>query len=354
MKSGVGRDNNYDAVRLIAAFAVVVGHAWPLTGLSHPPRLGGIPIFTLAVFVFFSLSGYLVATSWRRDPRVLPFLARRASRIFPALVVVIVLTTLLVGPVATKLTLDEYFASSQTWAYLTNVSLVASYDLPGVFDSNPRPVVNGALWTLGPEFLCYLGVMTAGLLTIALRIRRPPTRAASFVTIGVALAISSRLPFTAFDGPRAALTAMVFFACGAALAQFPELRLPLWPCAIIAPVWLIAGALLPWTSQILAWVSIPYLVLALGVRSTPYIRRAGRFGDASYGAYLWGFPIQQLIWQAWPQLNLGVDLALVLAFTLAVSFASWHVIEKRALSGVRDRLRVTTRIREIPAPADAQ
>jgi peptidoglycan/LPS O-acetylase OafA/YrhL len=197
MQSGAHRDNNFDAVRLIAALAVVVGHAWPLTGLSHPPRLGGVPIFTLAVFVFFSLSGYLVGTSWRHDPRVLPFLARRASRIFPALIVVIVLTTFLIGPIATRLALNDYFTSSQTWTYLTNVTLVASYDLPGVFDANPRPVVNGALWTLGPEFLCYLAVMILGLMAIALRVRRAPERAAIFVGIAVALAIASRAPFAA-------------------------------------------------------------------------------------------------------------------------------------------------------------
>ena len=87
------------------------------------------------------------------------------------------------------------------------------------------------------------------------------------MAIGVALAIASRLPFTTFDGPRAALTAMVFFTCGAALGQLPGLRLPLWPCALITPVWLIVGALLPQSSQILAWVSLPYSVLALGARS---------------------------------------------------------------------------------------
>ena len=97
-------------------------------------------------------------------------------------------------------------------------------------------------------------------------------------------------------------------------------------------------------------------LLGPGSRSTitPYIRRAGRFGDVSYGVYLWGFPIQQLVWQAWPQLNLGVNLVLVLAFTLAVAFASWHLIEKRALSAVRNRLHVTTRTCTIPTPADAE
>lgn len=353
MQSRAHRDNNFDAVRLIAALAVVVGHAWPLTGSSHPLRLAGIPIFTLAVFVFFSLSGYLVATNWRRDSRVLPFLIRRALRIFPALVVVIVLTTFLIGPFATRLSVNDYFASSQTWTYLTNVSLVASYQLPGVFDSNPQPVVNGALWTLGPEFLCYLGVVIASLLAVALRIHRPHARAATFVAIGVVLAVCSRLPFAAFDGPRAALTAMVFFACGAALAQLPGPRLPLWPCALIAPVWLIAGALLPESSQILAWLSLPYVVLACGARSTRYVRRAGRFGDVSYGVYLWGFPVQQLVWLVWPHLDIGVNVVLVLVLTSSTAFASWHLVEKRALRATGSLLPVASRDPTIPTLADA-
>ncbi|MDJ0336572.1 acyltransferase [Salinibacterium sp. G-O1] len=352
MRAEVNRDNNFDAVRLVAAVAVVVGHAWPLTGLSHAPRIGGIPLFTLAVFVFFSLSGYLVGTSWVRDPRLLPFLARRASRIFPALIVVVVLTTFVLGPLATALPLLDYFTSAQTWTYLTNVTLVASYELPGVFAANPRPVVNGVLWTLGPEFLCYVGVMVVATVAVALRARHEFTRAAVFAVVGVVLAIVSSLPLESFDGPRPALTAMVFFAIGAAVSQLPLHRLPLWPAAVLIPAWLLGGALTPEFAQVMTWITLPYLVLCLGSRATPFVRRAGRFGDVSYGVYLWGYLIQQLVWQAWPNLALVTDLIIVVALTLAVAWASWHLVEKRALAAIRNRLRVSPATSAVLVPTD--
>ena len=59
----MSRINNFDAIRLIAAVVVVIGHAWPLTGLPDAPSVATIPIHGLAVFVFFSLSGYLITQS---------------------------------------------------------------------------------------------------------------------------------------------------------------------------------------------------------------------------------------------------------------------------------------------------
>ena len=162
------RSNNFDALRLLAALTVVVAHAWPLTGVSPSPMLGGIKVFHLAVFVFFAISGYLITTSWQRAPRVRRFLAARVLRIFPALILVVVLTVLVIGPVATTLPLGEYFTSPQTWGYLVTVTLAAAYQLPGVFDQNPLDVVNGSLWTLGPEFACYLLVLTIGLVLLGL------------------------------------------------------------------------------------------------------------------------------------------------------------------------------------------
>lgn len=338
MHTAVDRDNNFDAIRLVAAISVVVGHGWPLTGLSNPPQLGGIPIFTLAVFAFFSISGYLVNLSWKRDARVLPFLARRSSRIFPALAVVIAATTLFVGPLATSLTPWSYFTSPGTWAYLTNISLFATYELPGVFTNNPTQAVNGVLWSLGPEFLCYIGVIVVGLFAAGLCRKLPLARAAVFILIGAILAAASILPITYLDDARPALAAMVFFAFGAVLSELPTRRLPLWPCLLIVLFWSAGAVLLPDLQLVLAWFCLPYLVIAFGVRSTRLFRSAGHFGDFSYGVYLWGFPIQQMVWQAWPTLPLALNLAIVLVATLGLAFLSWHLIEKRALYFVRNRL----------------
>lgn len=158
----VDRRNNFDALRLVASLAVVAGHAWPLTGVSAAPRLGGHLVHHDAVYVFFAISGFLITTSWFRSPHPLRYLRNRALRIFPALVLVVIATVFVIGPLVTSS--PDYLGEPATWSYLGNIALVAQYELPGVFQANPVTAVNGSLWTLGAEFACYLGVLAVGLL----------------------------------------------------------------------------------------------------------------------------------------------------------------------------------------------
>ncbi len=321
------RNNNFDAVRLIAALTVLVGHAWPLTGQPNPPTLAGIHVYDLAVYVFFALSGFLITTSWHREPVARVYLAKRALRIFPALVLLVVLTVFVIGTLATTAGLSVYFGSPETWRYLANVSLLVTYDLPGVFAGNPQHVVNGALWSLGPEFLCYLAVLGLGLLLRRRRLVAACLLAGAF--IGVAFVPVQPLGEIA--------SAMAFFGVGAVIAAVARgRRLPLLPVVVLIPSWLLASSLLPIDSQLgqmkLAWLFLPYIVIALGQASTPVVRRLSRFGDISYGMYLWGFLVQQLVVQVAGVLPLPLDIAVVVVATAAIGFASWHLVEKRALA----------------------
>ena len=331
------RDNDFDAIRLIAALAVLVGHAFPLTGLPHPPLVAGLKLFDLGVYVFFSLSGFLIASSWARSRRAGPFLIRRVFRIFPALVLVVSVTTFIVGPMVSAFGAPGYFADRGSWAYLGNLTLVPVYELPGVFLENPvAAIVNGSLWTLGPEFLCYLGVLGVGVLVA--RAARPGTwRLVAFAALGLVGATVLLVPGLAPRGSRDVLTVLVFFAGGAVLAELGARgmlsvlrRLPvLVPLTL---VWPAAGAFLPEGAAVaLAWVVLPCLVVGWGGRSTPGVRRAARFGDLSYGLYLWGFPVQQIVVLALPGVPLAVDILLVAAITGMLAVASWWLIERRAI-----------------------
>lgn len=132
------------------------GHLFPLTG-GHGPGYLGSPISTLAVKVFFVISGYLISESWVRDPNVVRYLLRRSLRIFPALIILCLVTVILVVPTLTALPVSAYFAQSDTWSYFWNVGLLPNYSLPGVFANNVYPnAVNGSLWTLPVEFLMHL------------------------------------------------------------------------------------------------------------------------------------------------------------------------------------------------------
>ncbi len=332
------RDNNFDAVRLLAALMVIVGHAWPLTGMSHPPLVAGLKLFDLGVYVFFSLSGYLIATSWARSPRVVPFLLRRVFRIFPALAVLVLVTVLVLGPLVSTLGPGGHFTDPGTWAYLRNLTLVPVYTLPGVFLSNPiEGTVNGSLWTLGPEFLCYLGVLALGVL--ALRMRHPGWWRVGMTTlVGVALAAALLAPGVAPRGMRDFLGVLVFFAGGAVLSELERrgfvgvLRSPVTVLVVVV-AWLAAGALLAEQAAVaLAWLVLPFLVVAVGSRSIPFVRSAGRFGDLSYGLYLWAFPVQQTVELLAPELPLVADILVVVVVTGALALASWWLVERRAIA----------------------
>lgn len=64
-----------------------------------------------------------------------------------------------------------------------------AYHLPGVFQANALPAVNGSLWTIPYEVLCYLLLMAAGVVGI-LGSRQTAARAALIYVVWYALSLS--------------------------------------------------------------------------------------------------------------------------------------------------------------------
>jgi peptidoglycan/LPS O-acetylase OafA/YrhL len=64
---------------------------------------------------------------------------------------------------------------------------------------------------------------------------------------------------------------------------------------------------------------------------TPVVGWLERFGDPSYGIYLWGWPCQQLVAFFVPAAGLFVHVTLSLTMAVLFGYASWHLVEKHAL-----------------------
>lgn len=145
--------------------------------------------------------------------------------------------------------------------------------------------------------------------------------------------IVSLVPNALPTGMAAVATAMAFFAAGAVLASWPAGRFVRTAPALVAlAAWLIVGMLSIEAGKALAWLVVPYSVVAFGTCSTPVVRAAGRFGDVSYGLYLWGFPVQQLVVSLLGPLAIWLDLLVVVPVALALAVLSWRLVERRALA----------------------
>src|SRR5690348_4770379 len=118
------RSNNFDAVRLLAALSVVFSHSFLIAEGSEASewfvRVTGnqCVLGLVGVFVFFIISGYLVTESWCRNPLPAGFALRRALRIYPGLLVNVLVCALLIGPVVSSLPLAAYLAGPELRGFL--------------------------------------------------------------------------------------------------------------------------------------------------------------------------------------------------------------------------------------------
>jgi peptidoglycan/LPS O-acetylase OafA/YrhL len=318
------RRNNFDLLRLTAAIAVLVSHSFVLSG--HPePAIGALNVGTIAVFVFFAISGFLITRSWDHEPRLGAFLAKRVLRIFPALIVVVVLVALVAGPLLTSLSAGSYFDAHATWTYVfKNVVLVEQFHLPGVFTHNPfGSAVNGSLWTLPTEFRAYLFIALLGVLTILPK-RRAVLAIFAFVYV---------LGLVAPAHTRALLGTLMFyrvFLVGALLYLYRE-EIPRSPVAAAGLI--VAWIVLSGTSAgvAVATVAISYAAIVLAYEK-PVLTRLTAHGDFSYGTYLWAFPVQQTIAHLWHHVT-SLEMILVsLPITVLLAIASWRLVEGPALT----------------------
>ena len=330
------RLNNFDQVRLFGALLVIYGHAYPLTG-AVSPGFAGNDIATIGVKIFFSISGYLVAQSWLRDPNVARFLLRRALRIFPALIVIVLLSAFVMGPILTRFSLSEYFSNQHSYLYLRNIALYIVYYLPGLFETNVYPgAVNGSLWSLPAEFMMYLltPILIAGATVVG-------GRTAFAVVAGAFIAVAFWLTSI---GPQfryvvyatdlwSALSVAPYFLMGmlyAVCGLDRTLNIYLGAAGLFALAAFETNAAVK-EAALLA--ILPYFSLSFGTGFVPLLRRITRGNDLSYGLFLCGFPVEQVL-----RFELGGLIGPWKTFVLAtiictgLAYVSWNFIEKPALN----------------------
>ena len=336
--------NSFGVLRLIAALAVVVSHSFYLaSGDPESEPLLALTGHTLgqhAVHVFFTMSGLLVAASLAASGSVTTYLRARALRLVPGLVVCLLLTTFVAGPLLTELGVVRYLTSMDTYRYLVATLLLttAADPLPGVFVHNPVPLaVNIPIWTLKYEVMCYLALA----LTLPLGLLRSRVGTTlALLPLLVASPLASALP--GWIVPTSSLASFLRLAFSFALGVLAFTwrdRLPL-DRIVLGCLWLLMALLLGTRLQGPACqVFAGYLALWLAKHPMGRLGALTQKCDLSYGIYIYGWLIAQALLAVMPGLSQPELLLYVIASLLPLALISWELIERPALAFKKVRSR---------------
>ena len=332
------RFRNFDMLRLVAAASVIFSHSFLIVDgheRNEPIlKLTGYIVGIYGVFVFLIVSGYLVTQSLFQSSSFRDFAWKRALRIYPALVTCALVCAVIIAPFYSTLLPVQYLLSLHWVRYVVDVVLLYDvYEIPTVrfhemMADGIGASVNGSLWSIGSEIHCYvlLGIIAA-LEFLSLRT----------ILAGLVVASAGLLLFVigkvSFDSSMMDNIVYTFpsFCAGSAMyfiRRRGELSGKVALLSLAAFVLAARSGYLVVLFPFLAAYPIVYLGLSQRIR----LGNAARFGDLSYGTYLYGWPMQQVARSLMgPSVNPYLLAAASLPAALACGLLSWHLVEKRAL-----------------------
>ena len=322
--------NHLTAVRWVLAGLGALGHIFLLTEAYEPVRIHQWTGGYMAVNGFFVLSGLLIAKSLdlRRDLKV--YFASRILRIYPALIVLLLAFLFIFGTMFSKPGGVEAIGSADNWQYVLRVLLLGdpAWAPGGVFADNLEADFNGPLWTIRFEIVAY--ILAAIGFSIGLLKSRSLTLIAFLIVQSAYLGLPFVINFEALaSGMLPLLRLSSAFLMGMCLWQFAEARRPHWILVIV----LIGAFLLfgdKFGGELLANLALTGLILRLGLSDRKY-KSLLKLPDYSYGIYIWHYPAMQAVLFLHPDFGPAPLALFSIPLFLALSAASWHLIEKPAL-----------------------
>lgn len=342
------RDNNFDFLRFVLAIAVIYCHCHVLYYGKEDGReplweasQHQISIGSVAVNFFFAISGYLIFQSWQKASSFGEYMYKRVLRIYPGFIVAGLLCLFVFAPLGTGDYYQplgywkDYFVEVNYGTVLRNILTLQQLDLPDTLEYVPlAKVLNGSLWTIRYEFLCYLLIP---LLQVLGLYRYKYALLATFVLCMVVLCIQEHLRLTLYNWETVPLLGkpdyfprfLTYFLAGMCVYQYKNM--------IPKSKWLLCISLIATSLGLFVFKGVNFVLPIFGSYVLFYlaftkfftVSNFGKYGDFSYGLYVYAWPIQQLIvLHLEKQLNIGFLFTISVLATLPLAWLSWKYIEK--------------------------
>lgn len=340
------RENNFDFIRLFAAFSVMVIHAVHHLDMQFLwfSKEKGI-WFGDGIEVFFIMSGLLVYKSYTRsietNQPLKNYYKNRFLRIAPAIYAYVVAITFILLMLR-AISFNELFSAGFMAWFASNLFLIPVYH-PLLYSDIGVGVMNGSLWTIPVEFGFYIVIPFIFLAQQKIGFKK---------TLGVLMILwslsflllselnSESLPAKLFGV--SFFPYLLFFSLGIFWGRYWT-KIP--QNKIYAILSLIVYIVVHYNFidlgdgifETLVWsIPLSYLVIWFGFKGSSLFNKVTKIGDISFGVYIWHMVVINLfLFLGLPEKTEGWNdtlvLSLVFVVTIAIALMSWHFIEKPAL-----------------------
>ena len=329
-------------VRYLLAILVIYDHSHICIKVGSFPfefglgtRPGGI-----AVGAFFALSGFLITLS-AMDSDPANFLVKRFLRIFPAFFTLLIVTIFLLGPLITVFSnrnISDYFLNFQNngpLSYLLHnifFPVEIQNNLNNIFDNVTCLLsINGSLWTLPLEirayFICFILVLIGKKFdTLKLFLVFE-----SYVVIGI-IGKEIDIQLLNYIYPKFIYQNLslffIFFCAGIIALMFEKKVLSLYKHFLITLLIFlilsrIGGTFFETFGFSLLSILLPFVAKFLKFNKLKFFKN-----DISYGTYIYGDPIGQLIAFSIAINSVSLYFLIRVIATTFIAILSWFLIEK--------------------------
>ena len=343
------KTNNFDLIRLAAALQVALIHAVANLGIAAPGgHLRALADLFPGVPIFFFISGFLISKSFEKNSVVREYVLNRFLRIYPGLTVCFLVSVASVWLTGYFARVDVSLAAMLLWAS-AQLSIAQFYN-PEFMRLYGAGVLDGSTWTIAVELQFYVLVpLMYGLLRWQERSRRRFNLLLGGLILGFMIANQGFMHAAAFHSrPFWYKLAGVSFApwfymflIGVFFQRnFEVLRRWLAGRFILVfvvycAIGLIASNVFRWgfgnTLNPLLFIALSVLTFSAAFSANTLSDRLLRRNDVSYGVYIYHEPVINLLLAT----GLGARWAsfpIAIALTIGLSYASWRLVEKPALS----------------------
>lgn len=331
----IQQPNNFNIIRLLLAIYIFLSHFLVLSGGSND-----VLIIDGADRVrgFFVISGFLIYASFCRSKSLKSYFIKRGRRIFPSYFFVVIFFSIALFFIS-SLSPAEYF-SSQWIRYLTSNLLFSNFiqpTLPGVFADNVSSAVNGSLWTIKIELMCYVALPVLIYLCRKVKIN-PFIFFGGVILLSIVYTFVCDMMYSNTGDDKYTIYArqiggqLAYFVLGMMLYELMELViLHKRKLFVIGIIGIIVAYMIPDTAFFVKPFAIAFIIIPATFM--------GRWGywiksiDISYEFYLVHFPVIQIFihYKVIDRIGMLPTMLLALSASIVMSLLCWHMVGKRFL-----------------------